>query len=97
VNANTHTQTKVDYEGPLDNCSDIERVTHFSEGKTLNAIGTTLWLGGGIRQNPSGYGASTVVYGMLIDSDNNPATGSSMELIIREKYNGLITQKRGIF
>jgi len=71
VNANTHTQTKVDYQGPLDNSSNIQRVTYF-DGKTLNA---TLWLGEGIRQNPSGYGASTVVYGMLIDSDNNPATG----------------------
>jgi len=72
VNANNHTQTKVDYQGPLDNSSNIQRVTYFSDGKTLNA---TLWLGGGIRQNPSGYGASTIVYGMLIDSDNNPATG----------------------
>jgi len=71
VNANTHTQTKVDYQGPLDNSSNIQRVTYFSDGKTLNA---TLWLGEGIRQNPSGYGASTVVYGKLIDSDNNPAT-----------------------
>jgi hypothetical protein len=72
VNAVTHTQTKVDYKGPLDNTSNIQRVTYFSDGKTLNA---TLWLGGGIKQNPSKYGASTVVYGMLIDSDNNPATG----------------------
>jgi hypothetical protein len=72
VNANTHTQTKVDYKSPLDNSSNIQRVTYFSDGKTNNA---TLWLGGGIKQNPSVYGASTVVYGMLIDSDNNPATG----------------------
>ena len=72
MNANTHTQTKINYQGPLDKSSNIQRVTYFSDGKTLNA---TLWLGEGIRQNPSGYGASTVVYGMLIDSDNNPATG----------------------
>jgi hypothetical protein len=32
-------------------------------------------VGWGIRQNPSGYGASTIVYGTLIGSDNNPATG----------------------
>lgn len=72
VNAHSHTQTKVDYKGPLDNSSNIQRVTYFSDGKTLNA---TLWLGGGIKKNPPGYGASTVVYGMLIDSDNNPTTG----------------------
>jgi len=65
-------QTKVDYKGLMDNSSDIQRVTYFSDGKTLNA---TLWLGGSIKQIPSRYGASTVVYGMLIDSDNNPATG----------------------
>jgi hypothetical protein len=72
VNAITHMQTKVDYKGLMDNSSDIQRVTYFSDGKTLNA---TLWLGGSIKQIPSRYGASTVVYGMLIDSDNNPATG----------------------
>jgi len=49
VNANSHTQTKVDYKGPLDNSSNIQRVTHthFSDGKSLNA---TLWLGGGIKK-----------------------------------------------
>ncbi|MDQ6667237.1 MAG: hypothetical protein M3Y53_03300, partial [Thermoproteota archaeon] len=72
VNAITRMQTKVDYKGPLDNTSSIQRVTYFSDGKTLNA---TLWLGGAINKNPSRDGASTVVYGMLIDSDNNPATG----------------------
>jgi hypothetical protein len=64
VNAITHTQTKV---GPLDNSSSIQRVTHFSDGKTLN---TTLWLGGDINTNPSRDGASIVAYGILIDSDN---------------------------
>ena len=39
---------------------------------TLNA---TIWLGGAVKQNPSLYGASTAVYGVLIDEDNNPLTG----------------------
>ncbi len=50
VNAITHAQTKVDYKGPLDNSSSIQRVTYLSDGKTLNA---TLWLGGGVNKNPS--------------------------------------------
>jgi hypothetical protein len=33
----THAQTKPDYKGPLDISSDIQRVTYFSDGKTLNA------------------------------------------------------------
>ncbi|HYT44854.1 MAG TPA: hypothetical protein VEP90_21180, partial [Methylomirabilota bacterium] len=51
---------------------DIQRVTYFSDGMTLNA---TIWLGGAVKQNPSLYGASTAVYGVLIDADNNPLTG----------------------
>ena len=68
----THAQTKPDYKGLLDSSSDIQRVTYFSDGKTLNA---TMWLGGGVKQNPSLYGASAAVYGELIDADNNPSTG----------------------
>lgn len=44
VDGITHAQTKPDYKGPLDSSSDIQRVTYFSDGKTLNA---TMWLGGG--------------------------------------------------
>lgn len=72
LNVINHTQTKANYKGPLDNSSDIQRVTYFSDGKILNA---TVWLGGAIESNPSKFGASIVVYGMLIDSDDNPATG----------------------
>ena len=72
VDGLTHAQTKPDYKGLLDSSSDIQRVTYFSDGKTLNA---TMWLGGGVKQNPSLYGASTAVYGVLIDADNNPSTG----------------------
>jgi hypothetical protein len=67
-----HTQTKADYKDSFDSSSDIQRVTYFSDGKTLNA---TVWLGGAVKQNPSLYGASTAVYGVLIDADNNPLTG----------------------
>lgn len=72
LNVIKHVQTKANYKGTLDNSSDIQRVTYFSDGKTLNA---TVWLGGGVKLNPSKYGASTIVYGMLVDSDDNPATG----------------------
>jgi hypothetical protein len=72
VNVSTHTQSKADYKGLLDNSSDIQRVTYSSNGKTLN---TTLWLGSVVREKPSDYGASTLAYGMLIDADNNPTTG----------------------
>jgi hypothetical protein len=68
----THAQTKPDYSGSLASSSDIQRVTYFSDGKILNA---TMWLGGGVKQNPSLYGASVAVYGELIDADNNPSTG----------------------
>jgi len=67
-----HTQTKADFKDSFDSSSDIQRVTYFSDGKTLNA---TIWLGGAVKQNPSLYGASTAVYGVLIDEDNNPLTG----------------------
>ena len=67
-----HTQTKATYNQPLDKSAIIQRITYFSDGKTLNA---TLWMGGGIKHDPSIYGASIVAYGVLIDIDNNNATG----------------------
>jgi hypothetical protein len=72
LNGTTNTQTKADYKGRLDNSSDIEKVTYFSDGKSLNA---TLWLRDNVTKNPSTEGANTVVYGVLIDVDNNPTTG----------------------
>ena len=72
VNVSAHTQSKADYKGLLDNSSDIQKVTYSSNGSALNA---TLWLGGVVRGTPSIYGASTVAYGILVDADNNPATG----------------------
>jgi hypothetical protein len=45
----------------------------YKESPTL--VMTTLWLGGGVKQNPSLYGASVAVYGELINADNNPSIG----------------------
>jgi hypothetical protein len=72
VNSTNGNQTIADYKDFLDNSSDIQRITYSSNGKILNA---TLWLNGPIHATPSNYGANTVVYGVLIDIDNNPTTG----------------------
>lgn len=56
----------------VDDAHDIKTVTHFSDGKTLNA---TLWLLGNISKDPDQMGASSISYGILIDVDNNPSTG----------------------
>ena len=72
INLTTNTQTKADYKGKLDNSTDIEKVTYFSDGKSLDA---TLWLGGSISKNLSVGGAEAGIYGVLIDVDDNPATG----------------------
>jgi hypothetical protein len=50
----TNTQTKADYKDKLDNSSDIQKVTYFSDGKTLNV---TLWLGDTMPENPTREGA----------------------------------------
>jgi hypothetical protein len=71
INGITHAETKPNYDWPQASSSDIQRVTYFSDGRTLNA---TLWLGGAVEKNPS-HGVSTAVYGELIDADNNPSTG----------------------
>ena len=68
----TNTQTKADYKDKLDNSSDIQKVTYFSDGRTLNV---TLWLGDTMPENPTREGANNLVYGILIDVDNNPTTG----------------------
>ena len=66
-------RSKPNYTNPLDNATDIQKITYFSMGgKILNA---TLWLGGEVEIDPGKLGAKTVVYGLLIDSDNNEDTG----------------------
>jgi hypothetical protein len=66
-------RAKPNYTNPLDNASDIQMITYFSiDGKILNA---TLWLGGEVETDPGKLGAETVVYGLLVDSDNNEDTG----------------------
>ena len=72
VNGTANSRTKADYKDRLDNSSDIQKVTHFSDGKNLDA---TLWLGDTISKNPYDEGANNMVYGVLIDVDNNPTTG----------------------
>ena len=72
LNGKSDIQTKVTYNRPLDKSAIIQRITYFSDGKTLNA---TLWMAGGIKHDPSIYGASIMAYGALIDTDNNNATG----------------------
>ena len=66
-------RSKPNYTNPLDNATDIQKITYFSmDGKILNA---TLWLGGEVETDPGKLGAETVVYGLLVDSDNNEDTG----------------------
>lgn len=72
INGANGRQRAADYKDLLDNSSDIHRITYSSDGKMLNA---TLWLNGPVHAMPSKYGASTVVYGALVDIDNNPTTG----------------------
>ncbi len=68
-----YTRSKPNYTNPLDNATDIQMITYFSiDGKILNA---TLWLGGEVELDPGKFGAGTVVYGLLVDSDNNKDTG----------------------
>jgi hypothetical protein len=72
VNGTANTPTLADYKDKLDNSSDIQKVTYFSDGKNLNA---TLWLGSNLSKNPKAEGASKIGYGVMIDVDNNPTTG----------------------
>jgi hypothetical protein len=66
-------QTKGVYNDTLDDSTDIQKITYFSNGTTLNA---TIWLGGGFNENPSINGSNAVVaYGILIDADSNQQTG----------------------
>jgi hypothetical protein len=72
INGANGIQIAADYKDHLDNSSDIQRITYSSDGRMLNA---TIWLDGPVHAIPSKYGANTVVYGALVDIDNNPATG----------------------
>jgi hypothetical protein len=72
INGLAGTQTVDDYKDPLDNSTDILKITYLSDAKNLNA---SLWLGGNFTKNPAAKGAEAVVYGMLLDVDSNPKTG----------------------
>jgi hypothetical protein len=73
LNRMGHSQTKDDYNDTLDGLTDIQKVTYFSNGTVLIA---TLWLGSGFEENPSVDGRTlAVVYGILINADNNQETG----------------------
>jgi len=72
INGLAGTQSRDDYEDPLDNSTDIQKITYLSDGKNLNA---SLWLGGNFARDPGSKGATAVVYGMLMDVDSNPNTG----------------------
>jgi hypothetical protein len=66
-------RSKPNYTNPLDSATDIQMITYFNiDRKILNA---TLWLGGEVETDPGKLGAETVVYGLLVDSDNNENTG----------------------
>ena len=68
-----YVQERADYTGFYDNSTDIQTITYSNaKGKILNA---TLWLGGKVMSNPSVLGAKAIVYGVLVDSDNNQNTG----------------------
>ena len=72
INGLAGTQTVDDYKDPLDNSTDILKITYLSDANNLNA---SLWLGGNFTKDPAAKGAEAVVYGMLVDVDSNPRTG----------------------
>ena len=73
LNIMGQSQTKDDYIGTLDESTDIQKVTYFSNGTVLTA---TLWLASGFLEKPSANGSNVIVsYGILIDADYNQETG----------------------
>src|SRR5919112_3560573 len=72
INGLAGTQTVDDYKDPLDNSTDILKITYLSDARNLNA---SLWLGGNFIKDPAAKGAEAMVYGMLVDIDSNPQTG----------------------
>ena len=66
-------QTNDDYNNTLDESTDIQKITYFSNGTVLIA---TLWLASGFEEKPSANGSNVaVIYGILIDADYNQVTG----------------------
>jgi hypothetical protein len=66
-------QTNDDYNNTLDESTDIQKITYFSNGTVLIA---TLWLASGFEEKPSANGSNVAVsYGILIDADYNQETG----------------------
>ena len=66
-------QTKDDYNDTLDQLTDIQKITYFSNGTVLIA---TLWLASAFEEKPSAIGSNVAVtYGILIDADYNQETG----------------------
>jgi len=72
IDGTVGSQTTDDYKDPLDNSTDILKITYLSDAKNLNA---SLWLGGNFTNDPAVGGAQAMVYGMLLDVDSNPKTG----------------------
>src|SRR5215212_8717852 len=96
LNRMGHNQTKDDYNDTLDGLTDIQKVTYFSNGTVLIA---TLWLGSGFEENPSVNGRTlAVVYGILINADNNQETGrEGVDYQIEIQWNNETqTWKKGI-
>jgi hypothetical protein len=96
LNRMGHSQTKDDYNDTLDGLTDIQKITYFSNGTVLIA---TLWLGSGFEENPSVNGSTVaVVYGILINADNNQETGrEGVDYQIEIQWNNETqTWKKGI-
>ncbi|MDQ3984684.1 MAG: hypothetical protein M3222_05990, partial [Thermoproteota archaeon] len=73
INIMGQSQTKDDYISKLDESTDIQKVTYSSNGTVLTA---TVWLASGFEEKPSANGSNVaVIYGILIDADNNQETG----------------------
>ena len=73
LNIMGQSQTKDDYIGTLDESTDIQRITYFSNGTVLTA---TVWLASGFEEKSSANGSNVaVIYGILIDADYNQVTG----------------------
>jgi hypothetical protein len=73
LNIMGQSQTTDDYIGTLDESTDIQRITYFSNGTVLTA---TVWLASGFEEKPSANGSNVaVIYGILIDADYNQVTG----------------------
>jgi hypothetical protein len=73
LNIMGQSQTKDDHIDKLDESTDIQKITYFSNGTVLTG---TLWLASAFKENPSANGSSVaVIYGILIDADYNQETG----------------------